>query len=538
MKKIFNVVLLFLFIIVSHFIIMCSSGMNETLTDIVFDYPVPDGLITDSAEKEAMIDAKLTYLLKRNKYYWGDLPEDTEILSYLFYSIWSRISNNFPGFYGLEVDWDEFGENGENILESIDNYGEYVSLMTEMSYLIKEGHSLVIPGRMDKKFMKDDAPVFYPFTYNISRIGACYTVTEDEELIVTKPIGISNPYNLSAGDEIVGFNGVPWQEWAERIVESGLPIYGSAAASDESIKYNLLKAGMTNPHLFEKINIKRYDTGEIETLPVENIRFDWDKYDPCTEYIGEVPGVKTPKLGNNQHQTLSYGIIDDTNIGYIYLTDLPQGFDDFASYDNWNPYETVFSNRFEKAILELMNTDGLIIDLRYNRGGRDGIVFKGFSHLINKEEEVEIFIGKIRDSSSEDREALVHQDYNVNYPLYPDEPNQYYKNPIIVMTGPDCISAGDALVHFLSKFDEFTIIGRETNGSNIHVTAMSTYEEGDETVNHYMGFFANFFADEPDTILLRKTGFIDIPIWHNKEDIAKGIDTVRKYAMKLILNSK
>lgn len=539
--KVKNVILIIGFFAISFlFFFMCSST-DETLNEgalnyVPFDYSIPDGMIEDPNEKEAMIQAKINNLLETNKIYWGSLPEDTEILLYFFEDIWSYIGRYFPGFVGLDIDWDAFGEESVEILEGINDYGQYASIMTKMGYMLKEGHSLVTPGRVERKFTKKNAPVINLSSWHLSTIGACYTVTDKEELVITKINNKKNPYDFEQGDEIVGFNGVPWHEWIERLVESGIPIYQSPGAAEPSIKYNLLRAGMKNANLFETINIKRYATGEIETLPIEYLTLNTE-YEPCSEYINDVPGVKTPRLKSDSHQTLTYGIIDEINIGYIYLTDLPQGFNDFDNYENWNPYETTFAKRFEKAILELMNTDGLILDLRYNLGGRDGVVFKGLAHLINKEESIKIFKGMMRDNASDDRTALIHEDLNVNHPLHPDEPNQYYDKPIVVMTGPDCISAGDALVHFLSKFPEFTIIGKETNGSNIHVLPMTKHEYDNEYVNHYMGFYVNYFMDEPDKPLLRRSDFVDIPIWFTKEDVANGIDTVREYAIKLCIEN-
>ena len=73
-----------------------------------FDYPVPEGLIEDSAPREAMIDAKIAHLQEVNGVFWGDMPDDPVELQYRFDEIWFEIGRTFPDFQGLDLDWDAF----------------------------------------------------------------------------------------------------------------------------------------------------------------------------------------------------------------------------------------------------------------------------------------------------------------------------------------------------------------------------------------------------------------------------------------------
>ncbi len=524
---------------------------------IPFEYPVPDGLIENPAEREKMINEKIKNLIATNDVFWGELPGDDDVLLKLFQDIWSYINSYFPGFKGLNVNWDKFGEeNYIKIEEGLKSYGEFAYILTQMAYILEEGHSYVLPGRLlgKKRTLPNaylyKAPVFNPS--NLSKIAACYTVTEDEKLVISKVWdGSPNPYNFELGDEIVGFNGVPWSEWIKRLPEAGIPIEGSPAASKPSIRYNLLRSGMGNVNLFEKINIKKRATGEIVTLPIVYLDpspskdRNGDAAVTCTELPYDTPGIdwKGQKPGNYKkypasNPLLVYGKLTDTNIGYIFLTQFPVGFDEFDDPRLWDPYETAFSKEFEKAILSLMDSDGIILDLRLNYGGRNEVIYRGISHIIDSSKTVKIFKDARRDSQSTNRYDLKEDEEGNHTDLKPDKNNDSFKKPFIVMTGPDCISACDYAVAFFSKFPEFTIIGRDPNGSFSGVAPIEKYQVEDDFVYRYISIMTSFFVEEPHNYLMRRAGFVDIPTWFKEEDVAKGVDSMRIEAIELIKKGK
>lgn len=589
MKK--NIILISILFMVSFlFIITCAgntteideedeflsatefSNMEENLENygipaqyIAFDYPIPEGMIEDDTAKQAMIDAKIEHLKQMNKLYWGSIPDNSNELEFVFEDVWYFISSEFPGFKGLDLDWEKFRDDYMEKIGKSANYGEYAHIMTLMAYSLKEGHSQVVPGRLVSKVEDgviipgpmsnaylNKAPIFIPS--NTCFIAACYTVSYDEELIISKIWDDSpNPYNFKLGDEILGFNGVKWIDWIPALEKSGLPFLGSPAASESSIRYNLLRAAMANVGLFEKMNIRRYETGEIETVDViyiENPTGDAGytaRAITCTE-LTETDGLVDP---DDPEKTLSWkddpvlvsGIIKDKNIGYIYLKSCPSGFNDGAG--EWNPYETDFSKKFDDAVLKLMDTEGIIIDLRYNTGGRPEPLYKGLSHLIKEEEDQSIFKTAIIDKRNDpvDRVNLVDiEDITgdpLDYPLKVDEPNQCYENPIIVMTGPDCISACDMLIAVLSRFPEFTIIGRDTNGSSAGVHAEERWLDNEQDyVSQYIPSQTFYFTDDPHNYLVRRTGFIQEEVWFQKDDIVNGVDSIRKRAIEMISEMK
>jgi C-terminal processing protease CtpA/Prc len=378
--------------------------------------------------------------------------------------------------------------------------------------------------------MLDKAPIVV--TVPFSRIGACYTVTEKEELVVSKLFGnYQSPYKLKRGDEIVGFNGIPWQEWVDYLLESELPVYASPGANKSTIRYNLLKSGMANVNLFEKINIKRQETGSIETMDVVYIEPS-DSLAYCTDL------TQAEGLSDWREKIFVHGKLKDTNIGYMYLRECPAGFDEFYDLNLWDPYKTGFSVLFEETVRSYMDTDGLIIDLRTNDGGRPEPLYRGLSLLIDSEEDVIPFGAYRRDTSDPSRTALEEVKEYPWFPFKADEGNMHYDNPIIVLTGPDCISACDMVIALMSKYDEFTIIGKHPNGSATQVAGEISWNIGQtystDFISTYLTNLTFFFPDEPERYLMRRTDFLDEEIWFTKEHLAKGIDTVREYAVRLI----
>jgi len=516
---------------------------------VPFDYRVPDGMIEDPAELEAMIEAKIAHLQEVNRLFWGDAPGTPEERQETFDALWSHIDRRYPAFKGLALDWNAFHEEYYEKIGGVQSYGEFAHIITYMGYVLQDPHAATTPGRLVGKWWQirdleefmnlnvflDQAPVFN--TSALSRIGACTTVTSDEELVILTVLdGSPNPYHLKVGDELVGFNGVPWAEWTPRLETAGIPMYGNfgaPGATDSARQYYLLRSGMANANLFEKINIQRVDTGEIETMDIvylpmgelEAFPFCLDLMD--TEGLVTVHATYQPDAFWGDPMFM-YGIIQDENIGYMVIRSTnPENADEFE-------------DQFEEAVLSLMDTDGIIIDLRENGGGTvPNFMTKGLAHLVKGSEERTIQADAVRDPDSDDRTRLVDADAPWNYVNSPvDDPDLYYENPIIVLTGPSCVSGGDILVLWWSEFPEFTFIGKDPNGAMTGGRGSGRpywWQGGNEYVKIFEYWTAGYLVgEEPIAHLTRMTGLVDHEVWFTKEDVINGVDTVREYALQLI----
>jgi hypothetical protein len=138
-------------------------------------------------------------------------------------------------------------------------------------------------------------------------------------------------------------------------------------------------------------------------------------------------------------------------------------------------------------------------------------------------------------------EAVQSARHISSHPFRADDPDLFYEYPIVVLIGPGCGSACDHLAHLLSQFREFTFVGQDPNGSltfpknwdrvyaypqmqeavTLMIPAVAPYAIGGDGVDH----------------LSRAEGMVEIVVWQTKEDLVKGLDTVRERALQLIRES-
>lgn len=588
----------------------CGAPFERVYQSI--DQMIANGML-DGEAKEEMIKAKVEHLEQLNKVFWGKLPQEVidsagsaeqqqkyssfyndqnppfntyyekQMLLKGFNTVWMWTRTSFPGFKeihnnlgeyklsdeeGNYKDWDDFGKRAYEILEKTDSYGDFLTLLTYMGLQLKEGHVGVSTNRTyGANYMvrySENVPTFETMT--LPRIGACYSVTDevdengevvDHKMVVTHLAEGPNPYGLERGDEFLGYNGVPWEDWYPALISADIPVMGSPAASDGAIWYSYMRAGMANPNLFEVINIKK-KSGEIVSYPVEFIAHYWQDYNPCLELLKPLPGVPNPDTGifvgiPGVGQTMSAGIVDGDELdfndpdfeeqlkgkefGYMYITECPAGFEDMGQYETWDPYRTQWSRKFAGTVESMMDTDGIIIDVRYNTGGRNETFYAGLAKLIDAEEDLDIFEMLGRDSKDPDILGLEPVGF-AEKPLRADD--KVFGKPVIVMTGPDCISACDFLTAFFSRFPEFTIIGKDNNGSFCGVSGDAYDLAEHEFISRYIPMQAGIFYEHSqagayDQILIRRSDFLHERIWHTKENIVNRVDTTQKRAFEIIV---
>ncbi len=511
-----------------------------------------------------MINLKIKSLQKTNEIYWGNFPEDRKKMEEVFDKVIEYIEKNFVGFKGLDFDWLDYREDMLKKVKRVKSYGEYISLLTELNIALKDGHTEIYTNRISQEIIRKayslDRNIFYhPYNENspliilnqdnISRIGGCFAITDDKRFVITETFE-DNPYNLEIGDELVGFNGISWEEWYPRLIEANLPILNNAGSSNGAIEYNWLKSAMNNVNLFEKINIKKHDTGKIETYDIVFLELSLysGNRDYCREYTGKhmfINGV------NSENNLIESGIISNTNIAFVRLSSFLSGYDEFDKMSDWNPYETEFSDTFAEVIKSFMDTDGIIIDLRNNGGGRPELIYEGFAYLTPFEKEKRLFtILKRNPDNQDDLTDFVIEDAGNFFPLKPDEESLSYNNPIIILTGPKCGSACDLVVAMFSRLvPNSVIMGNHNNGAfsalQVSRNTIKFFYLGDhnpitnlnDVINVLIPTHLIAFDEDIDEYLLRRSDFIDYFVYPTKEDIINGVDTIRQFAIDYIMEN-
>ncbi|KXJ60196.1 MAG: hypothetical protein AXW14_04380 [Alteromonas sp. Nap_26] len=137
-------------------------------------------------------------------------------------------------------------------------------------------------------------------------------------------------------------------------------------------------------------------------------------------------------------------------LGYLSIQRM-FGFAD--DYENTGDDVEAVRQAMNIAMEELASTDGLVIDLRLNNGGRDAVsmalaqyFFTGEHHVFNKDLQTP--------SAAEFRTEVSFQGHN----------NAYTK-PVILLTSASTVSAAEVFVLIMRNFDNVVIVGEPTQGA-------------------------------------------------------------------------
>ncbi len=176
--------------------------------------------------------------------------------------------------------------------------------------------------------------------------------------------------------------------------------------------------------------------------------FEDEKIEEYQEIIQQYMISDLNVAGNDR---LLWGVIDNTNVGYLAILAM-DGFADDEEADPEEQLDSLFS-ALDQALSDLNNTDQLIIDIRINNGGEDYIALNIAGHFF-------------------DERRLV-------YSKYAHKPNgtspvtdiylgpvvtETYQKPIYLLTSGASASAAEIFVLAMRELPYVTLIGEPTNG--------------------------------------------------------------------------
>lgn len=333
------------------------------------------------------------------------------------------------------------------------------------------------------------------------------TLLDDDSLLVYRTIP-GNPAKLKPGDVLLGCDGKPWRELLATIETWKLPFCGDRGTTDPSEDTRLMEAIVLNLHLFEALDVLRYGTDQVDHLPTEDI-IGGESYPlACSDQL-PVPGISFPWTDFTEHEAdgkndISGGIISGTNIGYIYVY-------------SWRK---AVGERFEQLVGSLLDTDGLIIDTRYDMGGFLSEADGGLRLLFN--EQIVVAQMAMRDFNSDDFDAMEI----VGQLVIEGDPQTYYDRPIAVLTGPKSISMGDIFPYMMSFHPRARRFGRSTDG------AFGSSADASGAFDY--SYSPMLFADNEGNWLHRSVQTPEEEVWLTREDVVNGVDTVVEAALAWI----
>jgi hypothetical protein len=318
---------------------------------------------------------------------------------------------------------------------------------------------------------------------------------------------------------VLGYDGVPWEQLIHQLLEAQVPIssryYGDShwASSPEAWGHFLLTSAAINWHLFDTLDVVKYSTGQTVHLPTWKLDAGgWDKL-IAFEQI-PIKGVQFPVYSSvpAEIRQCTWGIVEGTNVGYIYI-------------QTWDQYSAIYASIAIRELIQRRKTDGLIIDLRFHLGG-DVSYLNLFDPLFSFDPSSSFSVAT---RTGPDKMSFAMTPGNIGISLK----HQIYDRPIAVLTGPKCYGAGEYTAFLLRTHPMARSFGKPTN---------TAYIGGNWVYGNYIGNLWYYqvakdggYSNYPGEGYLIHKGFdVDERVWFEKDDVAKGDDTVVKRALQWI----
>jgi C-terminal processing protease CtpA/Prc len=449
----------------------------------------------------------------------GDL---TSIKLKDFDDFWKRIDEEYPSFHNLDVNWDSLRNVFRPEIEAGVSRGRFYAIMSQLFISLMDNHTRMVDKDVARTELKHGVPLLVTSGYwEVGHFGAALAPSPDSSLFVYRVVE-NHPLGLEVGDIILGYDDTAWKKLYKELLEIQFPIVAYVGNSYKELPYWastkigiehtwLTSAGM-NWHLFDTLDVVKYNTGDTVHLSVKPLEAQ------TMELVaaGQLPvaGIPFPQV-QNDYNPFSWGIIDNTKIGYMYI------------YSVLEDYWTIspggqFTNAIE-AIMADENIEGVIIDSRLNEGGNLSFMNR-LGMLFN--EDWDLTQWDVR-ADPNDHFAMQWQKH-VEFKF--DDRN-FFDKPIAVLTGPLSQSVGDMFPLILESHPLSRSFGLPTSGAfgGADYTEPGHWQEW-VTVSNWR------YKNQENVYFTHKVFPPDEMLWLELEDAVKGEDTVVKRAMQWIQN--
>lgn len=459
--------------------------------------------------------------------YWGPgLPGSTK--SSLFVQWWNLVQANSTGFHNSDTTiWDSVWARYSPAAVNYDTVsrGWFAGIMGHSGLGQRDIHLEATDQTVAFSFPASGTPIMYVGgSGDVTHFGAALTPLPDSSLLVYDAV-FPHPLGLVRGDVVLGYDGIPWKDLYPQLIAANLPVGNLGGTlwggQDNSVTHNLLASAGNNWHLFDSIDVVKYATGDTVRLSTAPLAFPsqnlW-----ASEQL-PIQGIPRPTFNTGP---IEYGVLPGTNTGYI--------------YDLWVP-DAGARTAFRSALLNLIDSqhvNALIVDFRLNYGG----LFVGFPNMDR------LFPDTIQPVNWFSRCSPCCRQLMCPEPVYDQfftihgNPNQWFKGPIAILTGPNAVSLGDQMPQALSLHPCAKVFGKPTGGHfngwrnprptidqpnwTFALSNISTAKGSDNTqfMIHSQFPSAQYYPNVP---------YEDV--WLTKDGVAAGLDDVVEAAKAWIL---
>ena len=448
--------------------------------------------------------------------FWGAGEATGEKLR-IFDLAWNELDREYGAYMNLNVDMPALRSRYRQAISDGVSKGRFAAIMNHLSLAMKDSHTVIMSRSVSwETSMRAGPPLFVvgPWTNNVP-FGASLTPTPDGSLLVYRVLP-GHVLGLEPGDLVLGYDGVPWSRLYRQLLALELPIRleGYWGSTDRALEHAMLGSAGMNWHLFNTIDIQKYGTEEILSLPTDLLANQrgmiWGN-----EQL-PVPGVEMPDFINQDY--ITWGVIDGMQIGYIYV----------ASW-HWEDQYRI-SEQWYEALDELMHhheTDGLIVDFRLNYGGDMRQAHSGYTLLFN--ERITAVSFDVRGDPNDHLDMVPSRTHTAGMFTIPGSPNTHYDKPIAVLFGPGAVSNGDWESLRMGFHPMVRTFGKPTNGA----FTLSDFPDLGNDWYFTKATGSGYLID--GHVYLAHTGVQpDVNVWLKREDVAAGRDTVVEAAIRWI----
>jgi hypothetical protein len=463
---------------------------------------------------------------------WGEgLPTADKLQ--IFDTFWETIDSDYAGFHNRDVNWDSLRNVYRPMVEAGVSRGRFSAIMDQLHLALLEMHTFVYDVEVRETELKPGVPLlvfwFENYAGDHGYFGAGLTPLPDSTAFVYKVVD-NHPLDLEPGDIVLGYDGIPWKYLYQDLLEAELPVTSfyepvkniGLGSSEWSVSHIWLMSVGLNWHLFDTIDILKYGSGDTLHLAT-NVLSNLNEQLICTEQM-PIPGIDFPDIASFDKPLVTYGMVDGTQIGYIYVCSWLEELGDGPAFSN-----------AVNTLIDEHQAAGIIIDTRANMGGQMEQANGGLRRLFNFNlEELHLAERSHPDNHLSMRQVTTGYCSGENFRFSADQ--YLYDRPIAVLTGPSTVSAGDYNSLRLKFHPMVRIFGKPTNTAFtcftttfFNVTVHEDWLAGYAPRNAYL-------ADSPIKYLIHVGFDVDEEVWLTQEDVIKGEDTVVKRAIEWIQN--
>jgi len=393
-------------------------------------------------------------------------PKADRSVSYeaAFHDLHQVLGRKYPCFVLKRIDWPEVGKEFLPRVKKVETDEEFGLLCMELVARLQDSHAKLLPGAAPLpqiRFPRWD-PGF-----------AC--LIDDRGKPVVYYVDAGGPAakaGIQPGTTVVSIGGKPAED-ALRETEADITKYVGYSSS-RYLRYQAARWFLRQMEKDALVRLVLSDpsgkTHDVEIAANLDVRY--------------VPRLPVPSKGISDTANVSWKMLD-SGIGYIYVRRIS---DDLIE-------------SLDRAVSDLQDAKGLIIDVRGNSGG-------GF----------------------DGRRA--HLNFALDrYQEEPDRPR--FRNPIALLIDARCVSAGEGWASWFLANKRARLFGEATAGASARkrvYTLKNGLFEVRFPVKAYQGYL-----DHP---IERRGLKPDVPLMPNAADLAKGRDTVLRSAEEHLLKAR